>query len=487
MGNNIRPGTSLPGIGNNTRPGGVTRPGTGAGGVTRPGAGDIRPGAGGNRPGIGGGGNRPSPGDLGDFLGMDKPIRPGAGGGGIQRPGAGGDTRPGADGGGIQRPGGGIRPGGDTRPGADGGGIQRPGGDIRPGGDTRPGADGGGIQRPGIRPGDNTRPGAGGSGERWPGGNRPDWANNRPIINKPINIGNQINTNINRRPTWANINNTNITNINRNWNNVVTRPGSPLNNWNGTHPGRVGYWNGWANGVRTGWNMHGYHNNWFGSSWWGAHRFPACGWNYYRALPYYPYNYWWRRPAWTGFATWFTWGAANAAFAQPIYYDYGTGGNVVYQDNSVYIGGQQVATAPEFAESAAALATVEPPANEEVAAKAEWQPLGTFALSTSEKDKEPSRVLQLAVNKDGIISGTLFNYETDDAQGIQGKVDKETQRVAFRMGDKDNIVAETGLYNLTQDEAPLLIHYGKERQENCLLVRLENNEKDGEEKKPANP
>ena len=45
--------------------------------------------------------------------------------------------------------------------------------------------------------------------------------------------------------------------------------------------------------------------------------------------------------------------------------------------------------------------------------------------------------------------------------------------MAFRIGESDSVVAETGLYNLTQEEAPVLIHFGTERTENYLLVRLE--------------
>ncbi len=173
-------------------------------------------------------------------------------------------------------------------------------------------------------------------------------------------------------------------------------------------------------------------------------------------------------------SNWFTWSAAPpVTWSQPAYYDYGTGGNVTYQDNSVYINGEQVATADEFAESAAALATVPPPANEDEAAKLQWMPLGTFAVSTDEKDVKPSRVVQLAVSKEGIVSGTLYNYDTDKAQTVQGKVDKDTQRVAIRFGDSDEVVAETGLYNLTQEQAPVLVHFGKDKVENYLLVRLE--------------
>ena len=47
----------------------------------------------------------------------------------------------------------------------------------------------------------------------------------------------------------------------------------------------------------------------------------------------------------------------------------------------------------------------------------------------------------------------------------------------MRIGDKENIVVETGLYNLTQNEAPALVHFGPDKVEDWLLVRLEDEEK----------
>jgi hypothetical protein len=172
--------------------------------------------------------------------------------------------------------------------------------------------------------------------------------------------------------------------------------------------------------------------------------------------------------------SWFTWTAPQTVWAQPVYYDYGQGGNVVYNDNSVYINGDQVATSTEFAQSAAELATVAPPASEEEAEKVEWMPLGTFTVSAGERDIDPNRIVQLAVSKEGIISGTLYNTQTDQTQSIQGQVDKETQRVAFRIGESEDIVVESGLYNLTQEQAPLLVHFGPDKVENWLLVRLDD-------------
>ncbi len=133
-----------------------------------------------------------------------------------------------------------------------------------------------------------------------------------------------------------------------------------------------------------------------------------------------------------------------------------------------------MATTTEFAQSAADLATVPAPASEEEAEKAEWLPLGTFAVSSGEKDVDPNRIVQLTVSKEGILSGTIYNTQTDETQSIQGQVDKQTQRVAFRMGDSEDLVVETGLYNLTQNEAPLLVHFGPDKVENWLLVRLED-------------
>jgi len=90
---------------------------------------------------------------------------------------------------------------------------------------------------------------------------------------------------------------------------------------------------------------------------------------------------------------------------------------------------------------------------------------------------QPTRVIQLAISKTGIVSGTVFNIKTDQAQSVQGQVDKNTQRVAFRVGESDDdVVVETGLYNLTQDEAPALVHFGTDRVETYLLVRLDQPE-----------
>lgn len=293
------------------------------------------------------------------------------------------------------------------------------------------------------------------------------------VTHRPISIDNSHiggNRFINKRPAWVNINSARITNIHNQWRTQI----GDLHRWSGAHPDRRAHWSGWGDRVRTHWSYYPWRHYWFNQGWWNRHPHRWCGWHYGYSFYRYPWYYWWTYPSWNTVVVWFTWPAPPVTvWSQPIYYDYGAGGNVVYENNNVYINGQQVGTADEFAQSAADLATVAPPASEETAAKDDWLPLGTFAISGDPKDLEPSRIIQLAVNKNGVISGTMHNIATDQAQTIQGQVDKQTQRVAFRIGDADDIVMETGLYNLTQKEVPVLVHFGADRVETYLLVRME--------------
>ena len=151
----------------------------------------------------------------------------------------------------------------------------------------------------------------------------------------------------------------------------------------------------------------------------------------------------------------------------PMYYDYGN--TVNYQDNGVYVNGENVGTAEEYYNQASTLASTGAAA--ETPADGEWLPLGVFAL-TKANATESDVTIQLAVNKQGIIRGNSTDTKTDKNQVIQGSVDKNTQRVAFTVGDNAATVVETGLYNLTKDESPCLIHMGSEKTEQWLLVRL---------------
>jgi hypothetical protein len=155
-------------------------------------------------------------------------------------------------------------------------------------------------------------------------------------------------------------------------------------------------------------------------------------------------------------------------WGQPIYYDYG--GNVYYQDNAVYVDGQAAGSDEQYAQQVAQIADSVPKNLDEE--QIQWLPLGVFALIKEDQD-DPTMFLQLAVSKEGVIGGTYNNTITGSALSVQGMVDKKTQRAVWTIGDKKNTTLETGIYNLTQEETPVLIHFGTEETQQWLLVRLE--------------
>ncbi len=80
--------------------------------------------------------------------------------------------------------------------------------------------------------------------------------------------------------------------------------------------------------------------------------------------------------------------------------------------------------------------------------------------------------LQLAVSKEAIVAGTYFNAQTSEYVAVQGGLDKETQRVAVTVGDKEDVVIETGMYSLTQEQSSALLHFEDGTIQNWILVRM---------------
>lgn len=181
----------------------------------------------------------------------------------------------------------------------------------------------------------------------------------------------------------------------------------------------------------------------------------------------------WFAAGWAAGAAWdaCTWGALGSWFgyadAAPIDYDYG--GNVTYDNDNVYVDGQDVGSSDEYYQQAQSLAATG--SQDDVSNEGDWLPLGVFALCRAGHDKSTVSI-QLAVNKQGIVRGNYTDTFSDKPMAIEGSVDKKTQRVAFTVADRTTTVFETGLYNLTKDEAPILIHFGKDRTEQWMLVRL---------------
>jgi hypothetical protein len=184
---------------------------------------------------------------------------------------------------------------------------------------------------------------------------------------------------------------------------------------------------------------------------------------------HHPWWHSWHRPTEPELTNWFGgWG-----WTAPVYYGYGRGGNVTYQNDGVYVGGTRTGTASEYANTAQTLASAGP-SNESSSNDADWLPLGTFALSQQGGDGKSPQVLQLSVNKGGVVSGVIFNTINSTTSQIHGSVDQATQRVAFGLGDNSGLVAETGIHNFTRDKINLLVHQGNKKPQHYSLVRFQS-------------
>lgn len=327
-----------------------------------------------------------------------------------------------------------------NQPGA--GGL-RPGG-SGPGGSGRPSAGDlgdflnlpGGVNRPTTLPGQATRPTPGNRPTTLPGqaarptpGNRPNLGD-RPNLGTKPSIGNR--PNIGNK---ANIGSNNRINVNRQRN---------------------------VNSIRNRWS--GTRHRPFGPNWWGRYPSTLPGWRWHGGWGRYPRNWCWRHCGWGAFGTWFAWN-----WAQPVSYDYGS--NVVYRDNNVYVDDQQYATSAEYYQQAETIAESIPEGVD--AEQIEWMPLGVFAIA-EEDGIDNGMLVQLAVSKEGIIAGTFYNDSTDEGRPLEGQVDRETQRAAWKFADGKNseIVMETAIYNLTQEESTALVHFGADKTQTWLMVRL---------------
>ncbi len=156
-----------------------------------------------------------------------------------------------------------------------------------------------------------------------------------------------------------------------------------------------------------------------------------------------------------------------------------------YEDAQVYSSDQSFPTTEEYAQQAQDIVESAPEIDD---AKADWMSLGVFVLTpdVESSDAEPTIYLQLAVSKEGVIAGTVYNSATEKTQEIEGMVDKKTQRAAWVVSGKTSPIMETGIVNLTKDDAPALLHFADDQTQQWLLVRLEE-PKEGASADPKAP
>jgi hypothetical protein len=330
----------------------------------------------------------------------------------------------------------------------------------------------GGDNRPGI--GNNNRPGLGNDNRTNLGDRNTNIGDRKTNIgDRNTNIGDR-NTNVGDRKTNVGDRNTNIGDRNNTNVNVGDRTNKGGNTVVNTGDINIGNKTNY-NDNRQQWvdNRHNNGNvvrNNAGNRYWAGYNNP--GWH---AAGGYAYWGGWGAPGygWQA-ATWATMGAfvgaSLASQPQPVYYAYGTGGNVYYENNTVYVNGEAAGTPAQYNQQAQAMVQAAPPVDQ----PQEWMPLGVFALSR-EGLSDTQAVIELAISKTGAIAGTYHNEASGVSRPIKGTANLEQQRAAIGFADGKNaeIALETGIYNHPQDEAPGLLHTGAEQSEPVLLVRLQ--------------
>jgi hypothetical protein len=201
--------------------------------------------------------------------------------------------------------------------------------------------------------------------------------------------------------------------------------------------------------------------------------------NNYNRYHYFHGNWWrqhpraWRAARWATAAAVYrtaTWAACSrycGYAAEPVYYDYGS--NVVYDDDNVYVNGDEVATQEEYAQQAMTIADTGKPGR--ATKKEKWLSLGVFAMIQG-KQANGNDLFQLAVNKSGVIRGNYYHAVSDTTLPVYGSVDKKTQRAAWTIGKRKKPIFEAGFANLTRSETTMLVHFGKGRTQQWTLVRI---------------
>ncbi len=211
-------------------------------------------------------------------------------------------------------------------------------------------------------------------------------------------------------------------------------------------------------------NARDFYDDVFDDHWWGA-----CGWGVGWGIGHYPANpWWWWAPATIGAAASFV----DAIIPDPVFIDYGA--SVVYEGETVYVNNQPVPAAQytqPMIELAVNIEQPPPPTPPAEGKPAEWMPLGVFALAQEEKG-DPVMFFQISVSREGLISGGYTSTITDDQRPIAGQIDKASQRVAWRIGENKETIFETSIGNLTLDVSPVALHFGDARTQTWLLVRM---------------
>jgi hypothetical protein len=167
--------------------------------------------------------------------------------------------------------------------------------------------------------------------------------------------------------------------------------------------------------------------------------------------------------AWTSWNSFYPWFGINAAPISLVY-----GDNIYFDGGSVFVNGQFVPAQQYFAQ----LQTSVMQGVNYTPQGDDWRSLGVFALAADDSDAS-DQVVQLAVHKSGAVRGNFYDQSTQTSLTVEGWLDRTSQRLTFTIGDDHNTIYEVGVFNLTQGEAPVLVHFGPTQNATFTWGRLD--------------
>ncbi|MBX3415442.1 MAG: hypothetical protein KF708_22350 [Pirellulales bacterium] len=257
---------------------------------------------------------------------------------------------------------------------------------------------------------------------------------------------------------------------------------------------------------------HGYHHDWhhyyhhdggyapFTGGWYGAH--PGWGWGRV-GNP-------WVAASWAGLGGWLGYEAGTAPLYDVNGPTYGYADNQSdddgddSDDNSTDAGETQTASNGsednadsksddegkdnvDYAKAAGEASTLADQGAQASVASSDFLPLGVFQISTSE-DGTPDALVQLQVSHEGVIRGEYVDLVSHQTQPVTGAVNRETQRVAFRVGPTSKATFDVQLAGLTEEETPAWVHFpGGVTREFYLCRASEKEEQQAEEPTTTTP
>ena len=99
----------------------------------------------------------------------------------------------------------------------------------------------------------------------------------------------------------------------------------------------------------------------------------------------------------------------------------------------------------------------------------------SFELASKEVASEDSTLfVKLAVSKEGIIAGSFQNTATGEFVEVEGMIDNKSQRAAWGPIGESWPIMETGIYNLTENEAGASVHFEGGQTQEWTMVRLDD-------------